>query len=127
MSLQKRRILVVDDDSDVGLSVKIILEAYGFEVDLFTNPEVASETFNSHHYDLVILDIRMSGLSGFDLYKRLKSKDHNIKALFLTAVREFGEYDEFKDLVFPKMGERHFIQKPISDVGLLEQIYSILN
>ena len=67
MSLQKTRILVVDDDSDVGLSVKIILEAYGFEVDLFTNPEAASETFNSHYYDLAILDIRMSGMSGFEL------------------------------------------------------------
>jgi two-component system response regulator ChvI len=127
MSLQKRRILVVDDDSDVGLSLKLILEAYGFEVVSFTDPETASESFTPFSYDLAILDIRMSGLSGFDLYKRLKSKDHNIKALFLTAVREFGEYDEFKDLVFPKMGERHFIQKPISDVGLLEQIYSILN
>jgi DNA-binding response OmpR family regulator len=127
MGLQKRRILVVDDDSDVGLSLKLILEVYGFEVVSFTDPETASESFTPYSYDLAILDIRMSGLSGFDLYKRLKSKDHNIKALFLTAVREFGEYDEFKDLVFPKMGERHFIQKPISDVGLLEQIYSILN
>ena len=127
MSLQKRRILVVDDDSDVGLSVKIILEAYGFEVDLFTNPEVASGTFNSHYYDLVILDIRMSGMSGFELYKRLKSKDKTVKALFLTAVREFDEYDDFKHLVFPKLGERHFIQKPISDVGLIQQVYSILN
>ena len=127
MSLQKRRILVVDDDSDVGLSVKIILEAYGFEVDLFTNPEVASETFNSHYYDLVILDIRMSGMSGFELYTRLKSKDKTVKALLLTAVREFGEYDDFKHLVFPKLGERHFIQKPISDVGLIQQVYTILN
>ena len=127
MDPDKKRIVVVDDDSDIGLSLKLILEAYEFSVDYFTDPETALESFAPHQYDLAILDIRMSGLSGFDLYKRLKSKDHNIKALFLTAVREFGEYDEFKDLVFPKMGERHFIQKPISDVGLLEQIYSILN
>ena len=127
MSLQKRRILVVDDDSDVGLSVKMILEAYGFEVDLFTDPEAASETFNNHNYDLAILDIRMSGMSGFELYTILKSKDKTVKALFLTAVREFDEYDDFKHLVFPKLGERHFIQKPISDVGLIQQVYSILN
>ena len=54
MSLQKKRILVVDDDSDIGLSLKLILEAYGFEVDFFTDPEAASETFTIHHYDLVI-------------------------------------------------------------------------
>ena len=102
---------MVDDDSDVGLSVKIILEAHGFEVDLFTDPEEVSKTFSTHCYDLVILDVRMSGMNGFDLYKRLKSKENTIKTLFLTAVREFGEYDDFKDLVFPKLGERHFVQK----------------
>lgn len=127
MSLQSKRILIVDDDSDIGESLKLILEVYGFEVVCFTDPELASENFAPHYYDLVILDIRMSGMSGFDLYKKLKSRDNNIKALFLTAVREFGEYDDFKDLVFPKLGVRHFIQKPISDVGLLEQVYSILN
>jgi DNA-binding response OmpR family regulator len=127
MNPDKKRILVVDDDSDIGLSLKLILEAYEFAVDYYTDPQVASESFTPHFYDLAILDIRMSGMSGFDLYNRLKSKDDTIKALFLTAVREFGEYDDFKDLVFPKMGERHFIQKPINDVGLLEQIYSILN
>ncbi len=127
MSQDKKRILVVDDDSDIGLSLKLILEAYDFAVDYFTDPEAASASFAPHFYDLAILDIRMSGMSGFDLYKRLKSKDDTIKVLFLTAVREFGEYDDFRDLVFPKMGERHFIQKPISDVGLLEQVYSILN
>jgi DNA-binding response OmpR family regulator len=59
MSLQKKRVLVVDDDSDVGLSVKIILEAYGFEVDLFTNPEAVSKTFSTHCYDLVSMKISM--------------------------------------------------------------------
>lgn len=127
MNPNKKRILVVDDDSDIGLSLKLILEAYEFAVDYYTDPKVASESFTPHFYDLAILDIRMSGMSGFDLYNRLKSKDDTIKALFLTAVREFGEYDDFKDLVFPKLGERHFIQKPISDVGLIEQVYSILN
>jgi DNA-binding response OmpR family regulator len=127
MSLHKKRILVVDDDSDVGLSLKLILEVYGFEVDSFTDPEAALKSFSPNCYDLVILDIRMSRMSGFDLYRKLKLKENFIKALFLTAVRELGEYDDFKDLVFPKLGERHFIQKPISDIGLIEQVKLILN
>jgi len=126
MSLPKRRILVVDDDSDIVQSLKLILEVYGFEVDFFTDPEAASENFTPNYYDLVILDIRMSRMSDFDLYTRLKSKEETIKALFLTAVREFGEYNDFKDHVFPKLGKRHFIQKPISDVGLIEQVNLIL-
>jgi DNA-binding response OmpR family regulator len=127
MSLHKRRILVVDDDSDVGLSLKLILEVYGFEVDSFADPEEALKSFAPNCYDLVILDIRMSRMSGFDLYKQLKLRENFIKALFLTAVRELGEYDDFKDLVFPKLGERHFIQKPISDIGLVEQVKLIIN
>ena len=127
MSQQKRRILVVDDESDVGLSLKIILETYGFAVDCFTDPEAALHTFNNDSYDLVILDIKMPKMSGFELYDKLKSADSTIKALFLTALRELDEYDDFKRKVFPKLGERHFIQKPVSNIRLLDQIDSIMN
>jgi two-component system response regulator ChvI len=78
-------------------------------------------------YDLIILDIKMPDISGFELYSKFKSNDANFKALFLTALRELDDYDSLKKNVFPKMGERHFIQKPISEKDLLEQVYSMLN
>lgn len=69
----------------------------------------------------------MPKISGFELYSKFKSTDTKIKALFLTALIELDDYDNLKDNVFPKMGERHFIQKPVSNNELLEQIYSIMN
>lgn len=127
MNQRKRRILIVDDESDVGLSLKIVLEKYGFAVDCFTDPEAALNGFNNDSYDLVILDIKMPKMNGFELYDKLKSSDSTIKALFLTALKELDDYDDFKRKVFPKLGERHFIQKPVSNIRLLDQIDSIVN
>jgi two-component system response regulator ChvI len=127
MSDIKKRILVVDDEPDIGLTLKIILERYGFTVDSFAVPKTALENFKPGLYDLIILDIKMPKISGFELYGKFKSKDANFKALFLTALRELDDYDNLKKNVFPKMGERHFIQKPVSEKDLLEQVYSILN
>lgn len=127
MSEIKKRILIVDDEPDVGLTLKIVLEKYGFVADCFVDPSTALKNFRPALYDLIILDIKMPKISGFELYSKFKSTDTKIKALFLTALRELDDYDNLKDNVFPKMGERHFIQKPVSNNELLEQIYSIMN
>jgi two-component system response regulator ChvI len=123
----KKRILIVDDEPDVGLTLKIVLEKYGFVADCFVDPSTALKNFKPALYDLIILDIKMPKISGFELYSKFKSTDTKIKALFLTALRELDDYDNLKDNVFPKMGERHFIQKPVSNNELLEQVYSIMN
>jgi DNA-binding response OmpR family regulator len=123
----KKRILIVDDEPDVGLALKIVLEKYGFVADCFVDPSTALKNFRPSLYDLIILDIKMPKISGFELYNKFKSTDTKIKALFLTALRELDDYDNLKDNVFPKMGERHFIQKPVSNNELLEQVYSIIN
>jgi DNA-binding response OmpR family regulator len=123
----KKRILIVDDEPDVGLTLKIVLEKYGFVADCFVDPSTALKNFRPDFYDLIILDIKMPKISGFELYRKLKSTDTKIKALFLTALRELDDYDNLKGNVFPKMGERHFIQKPVSNNELLEQVYSIMN
>lgn len=127
MSDIKKRVLVVDDEPDIGLTLKIILERYSFIVDSFADPKIALENFKPGLYVLIILDIKMPEISGFELYGKFKSKDANFKALFLTALRELDDYDNLKKNVFPKLGERHFIQKPVSEKDLLEQVYLILN
>ena len=127
MSRRKKRILVVDDEPDVIATVKIMLEKYDFTVDTYTVPSVALENFAADCYDLLILDIKMPRMSGFELYSKMKSCDSGIKVIFLTALKELTHYEDFKKEVCPKAGERHFIQKPITDVELLEQVYSILN
>jgi DNA-binding response OmpR family regulator len=120
--LRKKRILVVDDEPDIGETLKIVLEKYEFAVDA-----IALNNFKPDFYDLLIIDIKMPQMSGFELYTRMKSIHTKVKVLFLTALRELGEYDDFREKVSPKLGERHFIQKPISNIKLLDQVYSILN
>ena len=127
MSDIKKRVLVVDDEPDIGLTLKIILERYGFIVDSFADPNIALKNFKPGLYDLIILDIKMPEISGFELYGKFKSNDEYFKALFLTGLKELDDYDNLKKNVFPKMGERHFIQKPVSEKDLLEQVYLILN
>jgi two-component system, OmpR family, response regulator ChvI len=123
----KKRILIVDDERDVGDSIKIVLQEYGFDADIFTDPLEALKNFKPDFYDLVILDIRMPEINGFELYDKLKSKDAKIKTLFLTAVGDVEAYSTPSSKVYPVMGERHFAKKPISNSDLLEQVYSIMN
>jgi DNA-binding response OmpR family regulator len=65
MSQVKKRILIVDDEKDVGSTLKMILENYGFVIDCFTDPAMALEQFKPYLYDLTILDIRMPETNGF--------------------------------------------------------------
>jgi DNA-binding response OmpR family regulator len=127
--VNRKKILIVDDEADVTLSLKIVLEKYGFSVDTFTNPAVALKSFDPRMYDLLILDIRMPGINGFELYSKIKSKNSflKFKTLFLTALKDMENYGEYKDNVAPKLGERHFIRKPVANAELLDQVYSMVN
>jgi DNA-binding response OmpR family regulator len=127
MAQVNKRILIVDDEKDVGSSLKMILENYGFDIDCFTDPAMALQQFKPNLYDLTILDIKMPDPNGFKLYSQLKSRDSNIKTLFITALDSVESYNTQNSKVYPLIGERHFMMKPISSKELLEQVYSMIN
>jgi DNA-binding NtrC family response regulator len=82
----KRRILAVDDDSDITLTVKVGLEDSGlFEVDTFNDPELALSSFRPGLYDLVLVDMRMPKMFGHELYDKMKKIDGKLKECFMTA------------------------------------------
>lgn len=120
------KILVVDDEQDIVFTLKTILTEAGFSVDAFTNPSVAFEMFRPEKYELIILDIRMPGLNGFELYMKLLEKDNSIKVLFLTAVNEFSMYAKFKSSVSPMSGKRYYLQKPVDLPKLLQRMDDML-
>ena len=107
------RIMVVDDEDDIILELRVVLEDNGFKVDSFTDPFLALENFKTDLYDLLILDIKMPKLNGFELYKQIKKVDNKVKTMFLTALTELQEYEEFRKEVSPKLGKRYFVPKPI--------------
>ena len=108
------------------MTLKVVLEGIGFKVDTFVDPILALENFKSSRYDLLILDVKMPVMNGFQLYAQMKKIDLNIKALFLTALTDLQEYDAFKKEVFPKEGQRHFIQKPIENEEIIERVNAII-
>ena len=80
-----KRILVVDDEADTNMVLRVMLEENGFIVDSYENPNLALENFRPHFYDLLILDIKMPGMSGFSFYREIKKWDENLKVCFLTV------------------------------------------
>ena len=119
------RLLIVDDEADIGHVLKRGLEAKGFEVDAYDSPQQAINSFKPNVYDLAILDIRMPGLNGFALYRQMKKIDPSLIACFLSAFEIHPE--EFKK-VFPSMAEsiKTIIKKPVSIKALIKEISPFL-
>ena len=124
----KKRILIIDDEPDVALTLKVVLEDNGFEVDSFTDSLLALKHFKEagYIYDLLILDIKMPQMNGFELYKEIRKLDDKVKVCFLSALTELKDYEAFRKEVFPKWGERYFIQKPIENDDMLKRINTII-
>ncbi len=114
-----KRIAVVDDEPDIITVLKRGLEHHGFAVDVFNDPQAALANFKPGYYDLMIIDIRMPKLNGFDLYRELKKKDGSVKVCFLTAFEIY--YEEFRKM-FPTIDVRAFIRKPVSISSLVSQV-----
>jgi DNA-binding response OmpR family regulator len=122
--MKEKRILIVDDEPDVNLAVRIVLEDNNFIVDSFNDPLRALENFKADMYDLAILDIKMPKKDGFEVYKEILKIDNRVKVCFLTA----GDinYRSLKE-TFPTLDENQFIRKPIENIELIKQIYKIIN
>jgi DNA-binding response OmpR family regulator len=118
------RILIVDDDAGITLAFKKGLEADGFKVDTFNDPLEALSNFKGSMYDLLLLDVRMPKMNGFELYKELEKIDSHVKVCFITA---FEVYYEALREVFPSLEVECFIRKPIEIASLIKMIKSELN
>jgi DNA-binding NtrC family response regulator len=119
------RIFLVDDDQDIVFSIKTALEAAaeGFMVNSFTSPIIALENFREGYYDLLLLDIRMPEMTGFDLYEAIHEMDTRVPVIFITAFEVY--YEALKEM-FPNLVPTSFIQKPISNSDLVQRIKQIL-
>ncbi|MDE1816955.1 MAG: response regulator, partial [Thaumarchaeota archaeon] len=79
------KILVVDDEPDITASLKNGLQRKGFEVDVYNDPTDALSNFRPDVYDLLLIDIRMPKMNGFELYREVKKKSNSVKICFFTA------------------------------------------
>ena len=123
-SLNEKRILIVDDEPDVNLILKMVLEGNGFQVDTFDTPLLALEYFRKGLYNLVILDIKMPKMNGFELYREIRKIDEKIRTCFLTA----GEtYDPVYADISNQLDANCFIRKPIENQELINHINWIID
>jgi CheY-like chemotaxis protein len=121
-SNSQNRIMIVDDEQDIARLFAISLERNGFVVDVFNDPLSALSNFKAGLYDLLLLDIRMPNMTGFELYQKIKNIDNEVKACFITAYEE-SLYD-FKKL-FPSLEEVDcFLRKPIEMYNLVKLVKS---
>jgi two-component system cell cycle sensor histidine kinase/response regulator CckA len=120
------KLLIVDDEPEILQVLQIGLEQNGFLVDGFTNPEEALQSFKSNAEDfrLMLSDIRMPGLSGIQLAKKVKELNSDIKVVLMTAF-EIYEGDPYK-VLFPSAHVDGFVQKPIGIDDLTNKILSII-
>ncbi len=119
-----KKVLRVEDELDINLVFKTVLEYSGFEVDAFNDPVLALQNFVTNSYDLLLLDIVMPKMNGFHLYQMIR------KICFITASEMHNE--QVRKEVFPQFADIKdkscfFIKKPIENQDLIEQLDKIIN
>ena len=113
------KVLIVDDEQDILTVIQKGLELEGFNVDTNRNPLDVLKNYVPGKYDLLLLDIRMPGLNGFELYRKIREIDSKVKVCFITAFEVY--FDEFKR-VFPKIHVTCFVHKPITITQLAKVV-----
>jgi len=121
MPIDKPSILLIDDENDTLVTLKKGLELKGFEVDAFDASPQALQQFKPYRYDVVITEISMPILNGFEVYKLIRKKDEKVRIFFMTA---FEVIEQEVKLAFPNLPPKSFITKTITIEKLVTLIES---
>ncbi|MBL7932626.1 MAG: response regulator transcription factor [Bacteroidia bacterium] len=121
MPKDKIKILLAEDDLNLGMLLVDYLEGEGFEVKLCKDGEIAARSFESHSFDLCLLDVMLPKLDGFSLAKKIREKNQKIPLLFITA-KSLKE-DKLKGY---GLGADDYIIKPFDEEELLWKIKAVV-
>jgi DNA-binding NtrC family response regulator len=119
------KLLVVDDDSGIVQVLKMGLLKTRFLEEAFTNPDDALQSFKSdaENYCLLLSDMRMPGLYGMQIARKVKQNNPNVKTVLMTA---FEIRDNEFSKVFPSTSVDDFVEKPVGIRDLINKILSII-
>ena len=121
MSKEKTKILLAEDDLNLGMLLVDFLDAEGFEVKLCRDGEIALKAFQKETYDLCLLDVMMPKMDGFTLCREIRKKDKRVPVIFITA----KSLKEDK-LTGYDLGADDYIIKPFDEEELLWKIKAII-
>jgi DNA-binding response OmpR family regulator len=119
---EKRRILVIDNDSDICTVFQMVLQDEGYDCNSYTDPVKALQEFKAGYYDLILLDLKMPGLSGFDLCKKIREFDKIVKIFFVTGSSSQAFFEKITQDQDPLLKDIDYIQKPIANHELVSVI-----
>ena len=115
-----KKILVVDDEKNICLTISIALQKNGFIADTALNANEAVKLMEKQNYDLVITDLKMPDIDGIQLLKTISQLRPEIKVIIISA---FGVIENAVEAI--KLGAIDFIPKPFSEIELVNQIKQI--
>ena len=121
---KRNRILLVDDEPDLCTVYQIVLQDAGYECIPYTDSIKALQEYRPTYYDLVLLDIKMPVLNGFELCKKIIELDKTVHIIFITALEAY--YEQFRSQHFPELGKINYIQKPIGNEELVHIVNMII-
>ena len=121
---QKQRVLIVEDEAVVGRVFRKVLTQYGYTVDIVPNGIMAINNLNNRCYNLCILDLRMPGIDGFELYRYLHK---NYRELSRKVVFTTGDITGSQIHRFLKSSEKSCLQKPFTPKELIEAVECAMN
>lgn len=114
-------ILLLEDDFDYKNSIKEYLEALNYAVDDFDNGSEAYDAIYEKNYHLLILDIRVPGLSGYEIVKNLRESKNNIPVIFITSLTDINNLSMGYEL-----GCNDYIKKPFSPKELKYRVEQLI-
>ena len=123
--MENKKILVVDDEPDLTFLCKMVLEDEGFTVDAYTDSLSAFSDYKPNNYDLLILDIKMPNMDGFELHRKVKELDNAVKVCFMTASEMY--YETFREKEHASLSKDLFIHKPIENEEMVKKVKKILD
>ncbi len=104
---------------------QMVLEDAGFECVSYTDSIKAMQEFKINFYDLILLDIKMPILNGFELCKKIREIDKTVHMIFITASEQY--YEKFRGQHFPELGKINYIQKPIGNDELVRLVNMMMS
>ena len=113
--------MVIDDELDICIMLKVVLEQNGFLVNYYSNPIIALNELKSNFYNLIILDIQMPEINGMQLYREIRKRDKKIKICFLTGSETLFHIAHKFASVYT------FITKPVENKELIKIVHDVLN